>query len=294
MSRIDKDIKRIKALLKNKKVIWGIVGAAIVLIWLVSRFSKEAFYNDFDKAREESREEMDASLMYEMKDGDHVNSFNVKVLFDDDEYSSMSFHTNYDLVEFKMDATFDMLSLKERCRICNEIMEEVTPKLREYFKNTRYSKIFEANCSYSKTMKYRGKYLEVSHDYEFKFYDATNTYTFPKYNSMTVTLTGTSANTYYVFSYKDGKISDFGNRYAPTSGGGSSKTQSSGTSGKTKTSSGSSGKKKTTYDPYDGDKYKSGQDFADDKYEEFEDYEDDYDDEDEAYDAAEDYWDDNY
>ena len=48
--------------------------------------------------------------------------------------------------------------------------------------------------------------------------------------------------------------------------------------------------KKSYSDPYDVDKYKSAQDFADDKYEEFYDYEDDYEDEDEAYDAAEDYW----
>ncbi len=261
-------------------VIIGICALIIILAWSLSCFKKEVFFNDFDAAREESRDSIDASQIYDIKEGDHVSSFDVSVTFDDNDLSHDWFHTNLDVVKVGMDAEFDNLSMRERCRLCNQIMEEVKPRLNDYYNKTRYHELFEANKAYDYTIMYRDKSLHVYHDYKFYFYDTNYTYSFPSYGNMTVTLTGTKAKDFYEFSYSDGKLKEFDSKY-----GSKNNVKNSDT---TKSSSESSSKK--SYDPYDVHKYKSAQVFADDKYEEFYDYEDDYEDEDEAYDAAEDYW----
>ncbi|WP_026522832.1 hypothetical protein [Butyrivibrio sp. VCB2001] len=261
----------------------GICALICILVKSISGFKKEQFFNDFDAAREESRDNMDASQIYTIKEGDHVSSFGVSVKFDDDNLSHDWFHTNLDVVKVKMDAGFESLSIRERCRICNQIMEKVKPRLNEYYNNSRYHALFEKNKAYDYTIMYRGKSLYVYHDYEFYFYDTRYTYTFPSYGNMTVTVTGTKVKEFYEYSYWDGKLDEFADKY------GSKKSENS-----TTTSPSNNSSSKKIYDPYDVHDYKSAQDFADDKYEEFYDYEDDYEDEDEAYDAAEDYWNDNY
>lgn len=274
-----------KLKVEQKRIFIILSGLALFFLgwWIYFTIQQNRLYDEIDAARQEYREEISDLIVYEPQKGDHVESVKVRSTFDDHDYSAILFHTNLDKVTVRMQDDFNNIPMSLRCATCVKVMDEVRPVLDDYYKNSRYYQLFSENTDYE-MMRYRGKSLDPDHDVEFTFLTSTYKYTFPAYGSMTVSLNGSNIN-YYKFSTKDGKATDFRDRYKSTS----SKTTTTKKESKSSYSSGTKSKKSYS-DPYDVDKYKSAQDFADDKYEEFYDYEDDYEDEDEAYDAAEDYW----
>lgn len=268
-------------------IIFAILIIGVITLYLYLKIKKEKFYNDFDQARLECQQEIDASMIYAPKTGNHVENMDISVSFDDNNLSSSWFHTNLDRVTVDMDDSFDTLSMTERCNICYQIMNEIEPRLEKCFNNGRYYRLFKENSG-SDSMRYRNIHLSVYHKTEYTFRTSSYEYTFPGYRSMTVSVRGTRVGEHYVFDYQDGVVTECTPRFGSTSNSSESTKTPAKQPKSSPTAKPSASMKKT--DPYDVYSYDSAEDFADYKYDEFIDYDDYYEDEDEAYDAAVDYW----
>ncbi len=266
-------------------IIFVLAVLGLVYFWML--FEKEQFYDDFDVARKEYNLGVSKAEVYEKKDDDCVERITIYDSYDDNNLSNVWFHTNHNKVTVFMNHKTDTLPIKERCTRFVNIMNEVRPNIDQYFKSSRYYRIYKANSGLT-SMEYRGIHLTIYHTSEFVFVTSDNTYAFIYVNSMTHTDKDTGHVDYYDYIETRGELTKFENRYGSKNSSSKSSTVKP-TEQHKKNNSSSSGNKKY-YDPYDVHDYKSAQDFADDKYEEFYDYEDDFEDEDEAYDAAEDYW----
>jgi hypothetical protein len=256
-----------------------------------------------DAARQEFKESLETASVYEIKDGDFIESVSVTDVYDDWHFDSENWlYVDKIVVTVNMKESFNKdFLIQDKCQMFVSIREEISPYLKDLYYASSYYQLFDkyktGKPGYEE-LYFCGRLLSLDYYISYIFYDGVYEYELG-YDSVGVVIND-NVKKIYSFRVNNGQIINFRDLYREgvvdihgnliQSNSNSSASSSAASSGKkdTTTSGGSS------YDPYDVHDYDSADDFADDKYEEFYDSEDEYEDEDEAYDAAEDYWYDEY
>lgn len=294
---------------KSVFIIIAIVGICLLAFFAINSIWQYPVYDkvktEFALAREEFEASIEETRIDCVLDIDYVESADATVdyKYDYDKDRGKLRQENIIQINVHMNDDFRYLDVMDKCKMLVFIVNELDqngPDFKAIYENSSYFQIYSKHRE-NLFMDLGDYKLRMSSGIAYSFDDSVYDYSLTE-NRMEMVKRVNNFTRTFDYTSQDGLLLSFEEYHKPVynethvnsfdqSGnktGGNSSDKSSGQKGTNK--SGNTNKS----DPYDGDKYKSSQDFADDKYEEFYDYEDEYEDEDEAYDAAEDYWNDEY